>query len=494
MEGELTPKHGVAAASQSSRLLRRLFIGQRQCPLTCNGWQPPRRVCKRHAFRCVLRRMQSHPLSTVDTLDFRECRTISPSELTPNVTPLRSLSAYGPGAVQPDGSVAATLMQAPDITAALRMLTPTAVSSLRFLLPLPFYNAASRQGPRERPTMQRAKPRTGLRAATGLAELVLLFGLTLNAAGAADSKYVMKLGTATINESQHEWCKRFAAMVEKDSGGRIKGEIYPASQLGSIAREIEGVQFGEIQGYVGPPEFLARIDERYEVLSAPGLVTDIAHEVRIVSDPDLKKLMLTLGADKGIHGAALFIAQPSLVIARTPIRHLADFKGKKLRVLAADMQQEMIKRLGASPIAMTLGDVLPAIQQGTIDGSVLAMTVVATMHFWDAAKYATEINQPFIFSMAFLSKKWFDSLPPALQTIVDDDADKAAAAVNPWEVDFFNKSRQTWAEHGELISLPAAEQTEMMKSLRAVGAEVAKRNPQLEQAYAVFAAAAERTK
>jgi hypothetical protein len=35
------------------------------------------------------------------------------------------------------------------------------------------------------------------------------------------------------------------------------------------------VQFGEIQGYVGPPEFLAGIDERYEVLSAPGLVTDL---------------------------------------------------------------------------------------------------------------------------------------------------------------------------------------------------------------------------
>jgi TRAP-type C4-dicarboxylate transport system substrate-binding protein len=149
----------------------------------------------------------------------------------------------------------------------------------------------------------------------------------------------------------------------------------------------------------------------------------MAHEIRVVNDPELRNLMLGLGADKGIHGAALFIAQPSLVIARTPIRHLADFKGKKLRVLAADMQQEMIKSLGASPVAMTLGDVLPAIQQGTIDGSILAMTVISTMHFWDATKYATEINQPFIFSMAFLSKKWFDSLPKDLQTIIDADAE-----------------------------------------------------------------------
>ena len=57
----------------------------------------------------------------------------------------------------------------------------------------------------------------------------------------------MKLSTATINDTQHEWLKRFAAVVEKDSGGRIKAEIYPASQLGTIPRQIEGVQFGSIQ-------------------------------------------------------------------------------------------------------------------------------------------------------------------------------------------------------------------------------------------------------
>jgi TRAP-type C4-dicarboxylate transport system substrate-binding protein len=343
--------------------------------------------------------------------------------------------------------------------------------------------------------MRLAKRGIDLFTVVSTAAFVLSFVLTLDTARAVDAKiYVMKLGTATINESQHEWCKRFTALVEKDSGGRIKGEIYPASQLGAIPREIEGVQFGQIQGYVGPPEFLAGIDERYEVLSAPGLVTDMAHAVRVVNDPELRNFMLGLGADKGIHGAALFIAQPSLVIARNPIRRLVDFKGKKLRVLAADMQQEMIKSLGASPVAMTLGDVLPAIQQGTIDGSILAMTVITTMHFWDAAKYATEVNQPFVFSMVFLSKKWFDSLPKDLQAMIDADAAKAAAEVNPWEVEFFNKARESWAEHGEIVSLPANEQTELIRSVTAVGAEVAKRKPRLEQAYDVFAAAANRTK
>ena len=202
--------------------------------------------------------------------------------------------------------------------------------------------------------------RISVLAAAGALAVLLPSGI--GAARAAET-YVMKIGTATINESQHEWCKRFTAMVEKDSGGRIKGQIYPASQLGSIPREIEGVQFGSIQIYVGPPEFLVGVDQRYEVVSSPGLVNDLAHEVRMVTDPELQKLMFSFGADKGIHGNALFVAQPSSVISRTPIRRLADFKGKKFRVLAADMQQEMVKSLGASPVAMTLGDVLPALQQ-----------------------------------------------------------------------------------------------------------------------------------
>jgi hypothetical protein len=85
-------------------------------------------------------------------------------------------------------------------------------------------------------------------------------------------------------------------------------------------------------------------------------------------------------------------------------------------------------------------------------------------------------------------------LPKDLQTIVDADAAKVAAEINPWQVDVFGKARQIWAEHGELISLPADEQAEMMKSLTAVSADVAKRKPGLEQAYDVFATVANRTK
>ena len=79
---------------------------------------------------------------------------------------------------------------------------------------------------------------------------------------------------------------------------------------------------------------------------------------------------------------------------------------------------------------------------------MLARSVDTAMRYYDAAKYITETGQPFIFSIAFLSKKWFDTLPKDLQTIVDADAEKAAALANKWQADYYVKSGDIWRQHG----------------------------------------------
>src|SRR6202034_4680829 len=135
----------------------------------------------------------------------------------------------------------------------------------------------------------------------------------------------------------------------------------PASQLGSIPRQTEGVQFGAIQCQVVPPEFLVGIDERFEVLAAPGLVTSMAQGQRLAADPAVRQLMLGLGADKGLHGAALLMSTRCSVIAKAPLRHLADFKGKKIRIFASEFESVAIRRVGAPRKPMTLAEVLPAL-------------------------------------------------------------------------------------------------------------------------------------
>jgi TRAP-type transport system periplasmic protein len=347
-------------------------------------------------------------------------------------------------------------------------------------------------------TIDDTRRRISARAARGGAALVagtiLSLTLALGMAQAQDKTYTMKFALPTLNDPSHQFAKNYAAALERDSGGRIKTEIYPASQLGAIPRQIEGTQFGAIQCTVIPPEFFVGVDERFELMAAPGLVNSMDHGQRLAADPVVRKLMLGLGANKGLHGVALFMNAPSSMIEKTPIRHLADFKGKKIRVLASPFQMQSIERLGATPVAMTLGDVMPAMQQGTIDGAIGGIVVWTPMHFQDAGKYVTETGQPAVYAIAEVSKTWYDSLPADLQQLIDDDAAKAQAEIGPVATEIVNKARKGWVDTGgELISLPPNEQAEMMKTFAGVGADVSKTKPLLNDGYKIVTEAAQRT-
>jgi TRAP-type C4-dicarboxylate transport system substrate-binding protein len=334
-----------------------------------------------------------------------------------------------------------------------------------------------------------------LRTAAAGGAVVLSLMLSLGAASAQDKTYTMKISLPTLNDPSHAFAKAYADALEKDSGGRIKAQIFPASQLGSIPRQIEGTQFGSIQCVAVPPEFFVGVDERFEVMAAPGLVNSIDHGQRLAADPAARKLMLSLGANKGLHGVAMFMNAPSSVIAKTPIRHLADFKGKKIRVLASPFQMEPIAKLGATPVAMTLADVVPALQQGAVDGAVGGIVVWTPMHFNDAAKYVTETGQPAVFVMVEVNKEWYESLPPDLQKIVDDDAAAQQAAIAPVAGEIVSKARKGWTDTGgELIDLPPEEQAEMMKTFSGAVAQVAEAKPSLNEAYKIVSEAAQRTK
>jgi TRAP-type transport system periplasmic protein len=327
------------------------------------------------------------------------------------------------------------------------------------------------------------------------AAFVVISSLTVVVARADDKTYVMKFTLPTVNEAQHQLAKNYAAAVEKDSGGRIKAEIYPASQLGSIPRQIEGVQFGAIQCAIIPPEFFVGVDERFEIMAAPGLVDSQAEALRLSQDPTVLKLMNGLGANKGLHGVGMFSTMMSSVISKTPIRHLGDFDGKRLRIFASQFQTSAFARLGATPIAMSLGDVLPALQQGTIDGAVAGLTVYTPFHYQDAAKYVTEINQPADFIVVEISKKWYDSLPPDLQKIVDEDGARESVAIAPQALQIFATMRKGWTDGGgELISLPPDEQATMMAKLASVGDDVSKEKPAIREAYDIVVDAAKRLK
>ena len=325
--------------------------------------------------------------------------------------------------------------------------------------------------------------------------LLSLCALSVTAAAqnaAPDKTFVMKLATATLNDGQHEWMKRFGAAIEQKSGGRIKAELYPASQLGSIPRMIEGTQLGSIQIFVSPPEFLVGVDQRFELMSAAGLFENEHHAVKVVSDPEFSKAFLAVGANKGLIGVGLFIGGPTAFATRTPFRTLSYVQGKKIRVFASPFQIDQITRLGGTGVPMSLGDVLPALQQGTIDGALGALQVFTAFAYYDTTKYMNEAGQSFVFSLAVMSKRWFDTLPADLQALVLATAKETD--VNSWEVDFLARQRKTWVEKGgELNALSAADHAELMAKTGTIGDDIVKTKPELQPLWQELRATVKRT-
>ena len=83
-------------------------------------------------------------------------------------------------------------------------------------------------------------------------------------------------------------------------------------------------------------------------------------------------------------------------------------------MLASPFQLELIRRMDASPVAMTLADVLPGLQQGAIDGALATITVYTTFQYVDVAKYVIESDQPYLNSIVVMSKKWLATLAAGL--------------------------------------------------------------------------------
>jgi TRAP-type C4-dicarboxylate transport system substrate-binding protein len=311
--------------------------------------------------------------------------------------------------------------------------------------------------------------------AAGLAALLLAVP-SPNTASAAD--FVMKFGTATFNESQHQYIKFYKEAVEKASGGRIEVGIYPRSELGPIPRMIDGLQLGTIEAYIGPADFYVGVDPRFGVLSTPMLFKNNDHASATVLDPDLNEHLLGLGAPKGLIGLGTFGLGASNYAAKSPILRLADFSGKKLRVNATAMEREKMRRLGATAVPMPLNEVLPALQRGVIDGTMSGTSVFVAFKFIDVVKTITVTNDTMLVSLAMVSKVWLDKLPPDLRKIVVDKGRETQVRTNKWEQPFSKTLEKKWQEMGgQMHTLPPEDMAKMASLLKSVGDDVSKDQP-----------------
>ncbi len=297
-------------------------------------------------------------------------------------------------------------------------------------------------------------------------------------APAAAQQFTMKISTPTIRGQLEEWGRLVKVGVEKRTGGRMKVETYPASQLGSIPRTIEGAQLGTIEAVEVPAEFLSGIDERFAIFSAPAVLTGLWQGTHALNDPEFKKAFWSVGQDKGIKIVGQNCDAFSDYATRGPIRTMDDFQGLKLRVFGSPLEREALSRLGATGVPMPLGEVLPAIQRHTIDGNKSGITVFVPFKYYNTVKYVFKARELMICVLKFLSKPWFDSLPKDVQTIVWEETQKADKDVMPFTIKLVENAYKAWTDNGgTLTEFTPDEQKKFYARLASVGETVFKDKP-----------------
>jgi TRAP-type C4-dicarboxylate transport system substrate-binding protein len=311
--------------------------------------------------------------------------------------------------------------------------------------------------------------------AIGLAALALAFA---GGSSARAAEFVMKMGTATQNETQHQFLKMYKEALEKASGGRIEVQVYPASQLGPIPREIEGVQLGSIQGYIGPVDFFVGLEPRYGVFSSPMLFRDEANMRATIHDPALEPVILEMAKAKRMVGVATLGIGTANYAAKRPLMRLADFEGKKLRINGTALERAKMSALGATGIAMPLSEVMPALSQGTIDGTISGTSVFVSFKMNELVNTMTVTNDTMLVALAVVSQAWLDKLPPDLQKAVVDTARTVEAQAQAWQIDFSKQLDNDWIKlGGKIHTLSAEDQAAMKTKLAGVGDAVTKDQP-----------------
>ncbi|MEX2454887.1 MAG: TRAP transporter substrate-binding protein [Rhodospirillaceae bacterium] len=304
----------------------------------------------------------------------------------------------------------------------------------------------------------------------------------------------MKIGFVTINDSQHRAAEAFVSAIDERTKGEIKGRVFPAAQLGTIPRQIEGLQFGTQEAFLSPPGFFVGLNKAFQAADAPALFSSMQHQADTLNHPTVRDDFLNLATDKGVKGIMVWAAGASAFATRVPVRTVADLKGLKIRVLASPMERTMMEAIGVAGIPMNYSEVLPAIQRREIDGARAVLVVMGPSKFYTAAKYITIEGGSYIPSAFWVSARWFEKLSADQQAAIMAAGRDITTVAQRASEEIATLWETKWAEEGgEVLRFEPDEQKRLMDIYRPLGDSILGSDPAIAPMYEKIKAAAKAT-
>jgi TRAP-type C4-dicarboxylate transport system substrate-binding protein len=110
---------------------------------------------------------------------------------------------------------------------------------------------------------------------------------------------------------------------------------------------------------------------------------------------------------------------PGILHSKKPIEKLEDVKGLKIR--CTGMAAKIAGALGATPVAMPMGDTYDALSRGVVDASMAPQEALQGWKWGEVVKYTTEDWGASYSTGMFvvMNKQKWNAIPPDLQKIIE---------------------------------------------------------------------------
>lgn len=242
---------------------------------------------------------------------------------------------------------------------------------------------------------------------------------------AAAQEYTFKLHhfLGAKAPAQTRMLEPWARQVEENSGGQVAIEIFPSMTLGGRPPElVQQARDGVVDLIWTVNGYTPGLFPRTEVMELPTVFKN---------DPEAANLALHDMFDedlrddyKGLEVMFLHVhAGQAIHMRDTEVRSPADMAGKKMRI-PTRTGAWVIEALGATPVAMPVPELPPALQKGVVDGAFIPWEIIPPLKIQEQTEYQIEgaDQERFgttTFQVSMNADRW-NALPPEIQQAFRD--------------------------------------------------------------------------
>jgi tripartite ATP-independent transporter DctP family solute receptor len=274
---------------------------------------------------------------------------------------------------------------------------------------------------------------------------------------------------ATDNADDHVAALYLKSFLESRSGGRIKVQIFPASQLGDFRAMVEQVQLGTLEMAHTSVGGIGQFFPEIQVLELPYIIpNDLVAErlSRSAFMAEMRDAVLKKTGNVRMGSATNTGRFRSFFTTKKEVKSAADLKGVKMRTVDSPVEMEFVRFLGGNPTPIVWGELFTSLKTNVVEGTKNAATDIIPSNMHDALKFVVLDEHSYLWGFNWISDKWLKSLPPDLQDLVADGLLQMADVQFQYNKSYEGKSLEIFAKSGGKIHVPNPEEKKSFETAK----------------------------